>query len=428
LYHSSGFAKYKIGSFVLKNGLMVVCIEKKTAPILFFSIWYRCGSICDAISRSGVAHFLEHMAFNTDKMTFDHFLEDNGAQKNAFTSRKTICFYEIFPKECIETVCLHEANRQTGMQIDDEVFMAEKRVIQEERGQNVDNDPDGAQTEAVLATIFNRRNGGIAILGWKHEIEAISPRDLLDFHGKWFAPNNAVIVISGDFNLASLKECLERHFGINPPKDIPQFPLGTRGHQSNCQKEIHYGSPKNGFGAAMEEIYHAPSMIKGGLRKTISLYMLIGILNQSEFFIKKTLKDILNCASGVSFQYVRGEFASDIVCVHITAHSIDHLNEAEAAWKYLRQRLLQVGITREDLDIAKQQYRLSLAHRDDDIESMSNYIGWLLTRGYSLEEIQSIDNIVQDLSVEECNDLLREIFSTEPHAIARTLPKGYDRE
>ncbi|MDR1235711.1 MAG: insulinase family protein, partial [Holosporaceae bacterium] len=127
------YAKPDTVDFVLKNGLRVICIEKKTSPIIFFSIWYRCGSKDDAVSKSGVAHYLEHMAFVSKRMEFNTFLESVGALRNAFTSLNVICFHELVPKENIEVVFNHESMRMKSLDIADDAFLSEKGAILEER-------------------------------------------------------------------------------------------------------------------------------------------------------------------------------------------------------------------------------------------------------------------------------------------------------
>jgi zinc protease len=421
-------AKYNVSDFTLGNGLRVVCIEKKTSPIIFFSIWYRCGSKNDAISKSGVAHYLEHMAFSSNKMEFSNFLEDIGAAKNAFTSLKTICFYEIFSNEHIESVFSHEAIRMVTLAIDDDIFLSEKNAILEERSTRVDNEPEGALQEAALANIFSREIAGIGIIGWKHEIEAITKEDLYDFHNKWFAPNNAIIVISGDFDLDNIKMLAEKYFGNIPSKSIDDNLKENIADPVSCIREIRYSSSKNGEHSSIEYVYRVPFFAKENLRKAIALEVAVMAMNRPAFFVKKMLKDISNCATNVVFEYESRTFPYDIVCLESSAPSIDDLDNAENLWSYLRNKLMCVGITASELDAVKQRYLISLAYEKDDIARMSNHFGWMLIGGYSVDEIQSMDDLIESISLEECNDLLREIFSQKPCAIIRAVPKGYDRE
>ncbi|MDR0678472.1 MAG: insulinase family protein [Holosporaceae bacterium] len=419
-------AKYNIVDFVLNNGLRIVFIEKKTAPIIFFSIWYKCGSQYDAISKSGVAHYLEHMAFCSNRMKFSNFLEDIGASKNAFTSINTICFHEIVPKENIEDVFIHEAERMRSLNVDDKTFLSEKKAILEERSMRIDNNPEGACYESVLSNIFNREIGGIGIIGWKHEIESIKKEDLYSFHGQWFAPNNAIIVISGDFELSQIKTLAQKYFEKIPPKELPKIPI--KNSSPVCLREIKYSSPKNGEISLVKYIYRVPFSSKENFRKTITFDIAIKIINRPAFFIIKMLKDVLNSAIDVKFDYESRVFSYDVVILEISSNSIDNLRHSEDIWDHLKNKLARIEISKPELDTVKRQYLISLAYTKDDIREMSNQVGWLLMCGYSVGEIQSMDDIVQSISEKECTDVLREVFSMKPVAIARNVPKGYDHE
>ena len=111
LVTTSVFAKYQPVDFFLENGLRVVLIKKTSAPIVAVSVWYKCGAVNDAISKSGVAHYLEHMAFESDNRAFSNFLDSIGAEDNAFTSWNVICFYEIVPKNHLEQIFKYESSR-----------------------------------------------------------------------------------------------------------------------------------------------------------------------------------------------------------------------------------------------------------------------------------------------------------------------------
>ncbi|MDR2107206.1 MAG: insulinase family protein [Holosporaceae bacterium] len=418
-------AKYNLVDFELSNGLKVICIEKKTAPVIFFSIWYKCGSKCDAPSKSGVAHYLEHMAFVSDEMEFSNILEDVGAEKNAFTALNAICFHETIPKDHIETVFFHEAKRMVRLHIEDQVFQSEKSAILEERAMRIDNNPDGELQECETANIFNRKVGGIGIIGWRHEIESLTKEDLYKFHEKWFAPNNAVVIISGDFDLKKIKTLAEKYFGKIPPKKIVAVP--KKAPPSFCFKEIKYASSKNRGTFATEYVYRLPNSFGKNLRKSIALNIAVNVLNHPASFVEKILKDIFNYAT-ISFSYINGIFPYDLISATVTSSSIDALRNSEKIWHYLKSRLLSTGISKSEADAEKRRQLISLAYRRDDIIEMSNYFGWLLMAGYSPEEIQSTDDMVQSISEKECNDVLKEALSREPTFISKSLPKGYDSE
>lgn len=419
--------KYEVLEFMLKNGLHVKYIKKSTSPIIEFSIWYRCGSSYDAISKSGVAHYLEHMAFCSDNGFFDEFLEKIGAERNAFTSLKTICFYEIVPSEHIEAVFKHEAIRMESMSPNNTKFITERGAIIEERNMKIDTNPSGQYQEVLSANLFNRMPGGISIIGLKSEIESITEKDLLDFHNKWFCPNNATLIIVGDIEFNQVKHLTEKYFGRLNRKNIATinkaYPIPT------FEKDINFSSPKNGSSAEISYIYSVPFQGKSNFRKCISLKLTIAMLNQADFFVRKTLETIINKASSVDFQYITGYFPYDIVVINISCNSINNCVDCEKIWdQYLKNKIVNIKLKKEDLDIIKKREIISMAYKKDDIKQISEHFGFMITSGFDVEHIQSLDDIIQSITIDECQSALREIFTISPCAISRITPKGYDRE
>ncbi|MDR1235594.1 MAG: insulinase family protein, partial [Holosporaceae bacterium] len=332
----------------------------------------------------------------------------------------------LVPKENIEVVFNHESMRMKSLDIADDAFLSEKGAILEERSMGTDNDPSGAMQELCLANIFNRGIGGTSVIGWKHEIESIQKEDLYRFHDKWFSPNNAVIVISGDFDLQNIKILAEKYFGEIPAKNNEIVP--TECESVFCLKEIKYGSPKSGSFSSLEYTYKVPFSSKQNLRKAIALEVAVMAMNRPTFFVKKMMKDITNRATNVSFGYLDRIFQYDIISVEFNSSSIDDLREIEDMWRYLKNKVAEVGVSKTETDAVKRKYFLSLAYEKDDIVNMSNRFGWLLMCGYSTDEIQSIDSVIQSITEKECNEILSEIFSQDPCVVSRVVPREYDRE
>lgn len=423
---SSTCAKYNITEFSLKNGLRVILLEKKTVPIISFSIWYDCGSNCDAISKSGVAHYLEHMAFCSNKGIFDEFLEGIGAARNAFTSAKTICFYEIVPSENIETVFLHESARLKSIDIDEKKFISEKGAILEERSMRSDSTPYGQAFECLTANMFNRYPGGISIIGWKHEIESIEPKDLINFYDKWFSPNNATIILVGDIDVNHIKNLIEKYFGCIESKKNPE--RNKKYEKPKCIKEIELTSSKLGSSSDVDYIYFVPQSFRSVFRKNVSLKLATQVISQPNFFAKKALEHSLNKSINLSFEYINGYFQYDIIIASIRCSSANNRIDSEKIWEYLKNKMNNINISKSELDVVKHQEIISMAYKKADIQKISEYFGWMLSSGYSIDEIQSYDETIQSVTTDECVAALKEVFVSYPIGVFRMVPKGYDRD
>lgn len=419
-------ANFKADEFSLKNGMKVIMIEKKSVPIISFSVWYKCGSKCDILSKSGAAHFLEHLACENHKRVFGDYLEEIGAEHNAFTFFNTICFYEIFPADCLEKVLFFESERMKSLEIEDKVFQNEKKAILEERGMRVDADIWGRYGEIFLSNIFNRQIGGIEVIGWKHEIESIEVEDLQVFYKKWITPNNAILILVGDFEKESAKKLIEKYFGTIARGDSPKiFSLNNKEFN---EKLIEYRSTENGPSSAITYVLKVPFLSKNNLRKSLALSLALEILEQPISFTETILKRMSNIISGVNFSYTDSVYQFDILGITFHATSIDNLDKVEIAWPYLKKKILTDCISENDLKKIKKRKLISLAYKKEDIQQIAEYFGWNLMSELSVKEILSLDNTVQSITVKECNDVLKEVFSTSPISVIKTLPKGYDRD
>jgi zinc protease len=366
------------------------------------------------------------MAFCSNKGVFNEFLEDIGSLRNAFTSMQTICFYEVIPSEYIETVMEHESKRMESIDVDADKFLTEKGAIIEERSMVYDTNPSGQYFEATMANVFNRKSGGISIIGWNHEIKSITPKDLVDFHDKWFAPNNATVIIIGDIDVKKIKSLVEKYFGNIKEKRLPA--RNEKMERPPCFKEINFGSPKNGSMASADYVYFVPFSPKSDFRKCVSLDLAVKIMNQADFFAKKTLEHSLNKASSVHFEYVVGYSCCSFATISISCSSLNNLVDSEKLWEYLGRKIRNINVSKQDLESVKRQEQIAMAYKKDDVEKMSKYIGWLLSSGYTTDQIQSMDDTMQSITIDECRAVIREVFCADPIAVSRITPKGYDRD
>ena len=421
----SANANYNASEFFLKNGLRVILIERKTVPIIECSIWFSCGSKCDAPLKSGCAHFLEHLAYKNHKEKFSDYLYNIGAETNAFTSINTICFHEIFPKECLEKVLSFESERIRSLEIEDEVFQNEKKAVLEERGMSIDSDIWGKCSEVFLSNVFNRLVGGISIIGWKHEIESIGVEDLKDYYKAWIVPNNAIMILVGDFDKEEAKHLIIKYFEDIPATELPKKMSSPQ--KVDCKKSIELRSTKTGA-SVVEYVYKMPFLYKNNLRKAWALNLALEVLEQPSSFVNGILKHMTDIVSGFGFSYTALRYEYDILIVSFNAAAIDNLDKIETHWLYFKKKILNGCINEEALQKIKKRERIALAYKKEDIERISQYFGYNLVFGFSLKDILSVDNLIQSITAKECNDVLKEVFSRSPISVMKTLPKGYDRD
>ena len=210
---------------MLANGLQLVVIPNHRSPVVTHMIWYKVGAADETAGHSGIAHLLEHLMFKGTKTRgageFSAIVSRNGGQENAFTSWDFTAYHQSVAKDRLSLVMELEADRMTNLVLSDQQVAAEKQVVLEERRQRVDNDPGATLDIYADGILFFNHPYRRPIIGWEDEIRALTAEDVLAFYRRWYAPNNAVLVVAGDVTLDEVRPLAEKHYGVVPRAETP---------------------------------------------------------------------------------------------------------------------------------------------------------------------------------------------------------------
>ena len=214
-------------SFTLKNGMQVVVIPDHRTPVVTQMIWYKVGSADETPGKSGLAHFLEHLMFKgTAKHPAGEFSQTVlkiGGNENAFTSTDYTGYFQRVPREQLPKMMEFEADRMTGLILKDENVLPERDVVLEEFNMRVANNPDARLTEQMMAALYLNHPYGRPVIGWRQEIEKLDREDALAFYKRFYAPNNAILVIAGDVDAKDIRPMVEKYYGEIPSQPaIPE--------------------------------------------------------------------------------------------------------------------------------------------------------------------------------------------------------------
>ena len=206
-----------VTDFKLDNGLEVVVIEDHRAPVVTQMIWYRVGAADEPPGHSGIAHFLEHLMFQgTEKVAagaFSATVERNGGDDNAFTSWDYTAYFQRIATDRLDLMMEMESDRMRNLRLTEDDVATEREVILSERSQVTDSSPGALLNEQMRAAMFLNHPYGIPIIGWRHEMETLSRQDAYDMYAKFYAPNNAILVIAGDVAPDDVRAMAEKHYG-----------------------------------------------------------------------------------------------------------------------------------------------------------------------------------------------------------------------
>jgi zinc protease len=273
--------KLEVREHKLANGLDLLMYEDHSVPAATVELWYHVGSKDEKRGRSGFAHLFEHLMFkgsaHVGPEEHKNFIASIGGRYNATTDFDRTLYFQSFPSNYLERVLWMEADRMSSLNVSDENFKSERDVVKEERRLRVENPPFGRLFEVVLDKTFTTHPYKIEPIGSMADLDAATLQDVRDFHSLYYVPNNATVVVSGDFSPEQVIGWTEKYFGPIPkgrpiPRGTPKEPAQTAERRA---VDYHPNSPL----PAVVLTYHIP---QAGQADTYALQVASNILSAGE--------------------------------------------------------------------------------------------------------------------------------------------------
>jgi zinc protease len=218
----------KIQEFTLANGLKVLIVEEPKAPVVTIQVWYKVGSRHEVMGRAGLSHMLEHMMFKGTKKygkgEFSKIIKKNGGNDNAFTSQDYTAYFENLAADKLDLALEMEADRLQGLLLDDKEFQLEREVVKEERRLRTEDNPQAYLGEQMYAQAFMVHPYHWPIIGWFNDLDAMTREDLKLHYDRYYAPNNATLVIVGDVKTEAALPLVKKYFEPIPKGSPPPPP------------------------------------------------------------------------------------------------------------------------------------------------------------------------------------------------------------
>jgi zinc protease len=224
LVSTLGLAQAEVVEHKLDNGMKVIVKQDTRAPIVVSQVWYKVGSSYEHGGITGVSHVLEHMMFkgteNLEPGEFSRIIAANGGEENAFTGRDYTAYYQTLSNDRLEVSFELEAERMRHLKLLPEEFLKEVEVVKEERRMRTEDKPTSLTFEQFQAGAYEASPYRIPVIGWMADIESLQVEDLQAWYKKWYAPNNATLVVVGDVDPQEVIALAEKHFGPLSPEQI----------------------------------------------------------------------------------------------------------------------------------------------------------------------------------------------------------------
>jgi len=215
----------RVERFRLPNGLELLAMRDAVAPVATVETWVRVGSRFEREGKTGICHLFEHLMFGATKNRahgqFDKLLEEAGAETNAATFLDWTHYHDAVPRDAVTLALELEADRLQNLVLGPDQVKSEKEVVANERRERVDDDVEGAISELLWSASFDKHGYRIPTIGSMEDIQGFTPEDCEAFYGTYYAPNNATLVVVGDFEWAALLGDVQRLYGPMPASEIP---------------------------------------------------------------------------------------------------------------------------------------------------------------------------------------------------------------
>ncbi|WP_431309515.1 M16 family metallopeptidase [Bradyrhizobium liaoningense] len=393
-------------SFTLSNGMQVVVIPDHRTPVVTEMIWYKVGSADETPGKSGLAHFLEHLMFKgTSKHPAGEFSQTVlrvGGNENASTSVDYTNYYQRVPKEQLPTMMEFEADRMTGLVLKDENVLPERDVVLEEYNMRVANNPDARLNEQIMAALYLNHPYGRPVIGWHQEIEKLDREDALAFYRRFYAPNNAILVIAGDVDAAEIRPLVERNFGSIPAQPaIPARRVRPQEPEPAAPRTVTLADPRVEQ-PSMRRYYLVPSATTAAAGESAALDVLAQLMGSgSNSYLYRAL--VVDKPLAVSANASYSSISLDPTQFAISAAPKPGVSfaEVEQAVAGVIASVAQNPIRAEDLERVKTQLIAEAIYAQDNQAVLARWYGGALTTGLSIEDIRSWPDRIRAVTAEQ---------------------------
>ena len=420
-----------ISSFTLDNGLEVVVIPDRRAPVVTHMIWYKVGSADDLPGKSGVAHFLEHLMFKgTEKHAAGEFsarIAEIGGEENAFTSTDYTAYFQQVAPEALPMVMEFESDRMRGLILTDEVVAPERDVIIEERRSRVDNNPGAVLAEEIEATLYQHHPYRIPVIGWMHEIKELDRSDAIAFYDRYYAPNNAVLVVAGDVEADEVRTLAEATYGnVEAGPALPPRVRQSEPEQ-NTSRTVTMSDPRVSV-PSLQKSWVVPSYRNASEGEAEALDLLGEILGggiRSRLYQQLVVKSGIAASAGAHYRgsaLDHGGFT-----VYGAPRGETTLEEIERAVDAEIEKIIADGVTEDELERAKNRFLRSLIFARDSQAGMARIYGSMLTTGGTIADIEAWPDRIKAVTAEQVKAAAARHLDQRRSVTGYLLPEGEDR-
>jgi zinc protease len=396
-------------AFSLDNGLNVVVIPDHRTPVVTQMIWYKVGSADETPGKSGLAHFLEHLMFKgTSKHPAGEFSETVlriGGNENAFTSTDYTGYFQRVPRDQLAKMMEFEADRMTGLILKDENVLPERDVVLEEYNMRVANNPEARLTEQIMAALYLNHPYGRPVIGWHQEIEKLDREDALAFYKRFYAPNNATLVIAGDVDAKDIRPMAERTFGEVPAQPgISARRLRPQEPTPAAPRTVTLSDPRVEQ-PGLRRYYLVPSAATAAAGESAALDVLAQLMGSgSNSYLYRALVVDQPLAVSASAGYQGTALDPSQFMIAVSPKPGIEFAQVEQVIDRVIAEVGQNPVRAEDLERVKTQLIAEAIYAQDNQATLARWYGAALTTGLSIDDIRSWPDRIRAVTAEQVRE------------------------
>lgn len=421
------FANPLIKEYKLDNGLKLVVQEDHRAPVVVSQVWYRAGSLDEVNGKTGVAHVLEHMMFKGTKNVpagqFSRLVAAAGGKENAFTSTDYTCYFQQLEKSHLPLSFKLEADRMENLQLTEEEFAKEIKVVMEERRWRTDDKPQSQVNEAFQGVAYRAHPYSRPVIGFMNDLENMTVADAREWYHTWYAPNNATLVVVGDVKADEVYALAKQYFGKIKPKALPARKPQVEPAQIGERHVVVKAPAKLPY---LLMGYHVPPVINPESDwEPYALEVLAGVLSGNPAArLNQSLVRDSQLAIDVDAGYdllARGR--QSLFSLDGTPSEGKTVLELQQALIQEVEKIKQSGVSQQELDRVKAGVIAADVYQRDSMFYQAMQLGTIETIGFSWKILEDYPNKLRAVTAEQVQAVAKKYLLQDNLTIATLDPQ-----
>jgi len=426
----TAFATASIQEFKLDNGLKLVVQEDHRSPVVVSQVWYRAGSLDEVNGKTGVAHVLEHMMFKGTKQVkagqFSRLIAAAGGKENAFTSTDYTCYFQQLEKSHLPLSFKLEADRMANLQLTDEEFAKEIKVVMEERRWRTDDKPQSKVNEAFQGTVYRAHPYSRPVIGFMNDLENMTAADAREWYNNWYAPNNATLVVVGDVKADEVYKLAKQHFGKLKPKVLPVRKPQVEPEQIGERRIVVKAPAKLPY---LLMGYHVPALNNPETDwEPYALEVLAGVLsgNPAARLNQRLVRETQLAIDASAGYDLMSRGRQSVFAMDATPSEGKTVADVEAALLQQIEIIKESGVTAEELERVKAGVIAADVYKRDSMFYQGMQIGTVETIGFPWKILEDYPNRLRAVTPEQVQAVARKYLLKDNLTVATLDPQPID--